>query len=113
MHNISWPTDPLLGNARNTRGQQYRSSVFYVRALTVTMQLTLNTFSRTRWRHKNREAVFSSVVRAECLYRTTEEMFSMWSRHTECWERTNEHAVWHVTRVFCVICAESLYNENL
>jgi hypothetical protein len=33
-----WRVDPLLDNARNTRGQQYGNSVFFVRGRAVTMQ---------------------------------------------------------------------------
>jgi hypothetical protein len=46
---ILWGIDPLLGNARNTHAANNRGTVSsVVRALTVAMQPTLNTFSRTR-----------------------------------------------------------------
>jgi hypothetical protein len=51
---ILWRKDPLPGNALNTHAANNTGSVFSVaRARTAAMQRMLNTFSRTRWRHKN------------------------------------------------------------
>jgi hypothetical protein len=38
---ILWHVDPLLDSARNTRSQQYRNSVFFVRGWAVAMQRVL------------------------------------------------------------------------
>jgi hypothetical protein len=57
--NILWHIDPLLGNVRNTRGQQYRSSVFcgpHTDRWYVTHAKHIFLCAVTS--HNNREAVF-------------------------------------------------------
>jgi hypothetical protein len=65
---ILWRIDTLLGNARNTRGQQYRSSVFYRPLIDRCYSTHANhILAYVVTSHNNREAVFSAVVRVECL----------------------------------------------
>jgi hypothetical protein len=62
--------DPLLGNARNTGGQQYRSSVSVVPVRTIAMQHTINILAYAVTSH-NREVVFSMWSAPRILTRHT------------------------------------------
>jgi hypothetical protein len=75
-----WRVDPFLGNARNIHAANNTRAVFsVVRAGTVAMQRTLNTFSRTRWHHITIERLYFLLWSVSSSYKGQHEVFSVWS----------------------------------
>jgi hypothetical protein len=84
---ILWRIDPFLGNARNTHAPNNRGAVFsMVRARTVAMQRTLNTFFLTRWRHRTIERLCFLLWSVPSVYKGQQKgCFLRGPHHAQCW----------------------------
>jgi hypothetical protein len=101
--NILWRIGPLLGNARNTHAANNTGTVFcVVRAPTVAMQRTLNTFSRTQWRHTTIERLCFCCGPCRVVVEDNRKgVFYVVRAMPSAVQRANRHAFWHMTYVFC------------